>query len=78
MERLASKAVRNIYTDQTDRTHNTLVGDATGRKAYDIATGKRKPDLKPKNVMVTMILFREKRRTQRRSSKRRNKQEKSR
>ncbi len=33
---------------------------ATGRKALDIATGKRQPELKPKNVMVTMILFREK------------------
>ncbi len=57
--RLASKAARKIYTDKTDRSYNKLVGDAEGRKALNIATGFRKADLKPKNVMVTMILFRE-------------------
>ena len=60
METLASKAARNIYTEQTQNIYNKLVGYATGRKAFDIATGIRKPDLKLKNVMVTMILFREK------------------
>ena len=60
IERLASKAARKIYTDKTDRIYNKLVGDAQGRKALDIATGVRKADLEPKNVMVTMILFREK------------------
>ncbi len=60
MERPASKAARKIYTDKTDRIYNDLVGDAEGLKAFEIATGVLKPDLKPKNVMVTMILVREK------------------
>ena len=60
VERLASKEARKIHTDKTDRIYNKLVGDATGRKAFDVATGVRKPELKPQNVMVTMILFREK------------------
>ncbi len=60
VERVASKAVRKIYTDKTDKLYIKLVEDATGRKALNIAIGKRKSDVKPKNVMVTMILFREK------------------
>ncbi len=55
--RLASKAARNLYADKTDRIY-TLVGDATVRRAYVVASGKRKPDLKRKNIRVTMILFR--------------------
>ncbi len=59
MKTLASKAARSIYTDKTDRNYNKLVGVAPGRKAVDIATDIRKPDLKLKNAMVTMILSRQ-------------------
>ena len=60
VERLASKAARKIYTDKTDRIYNKLVGSASDRKALNVASGVRKADLVLKNVMVTMILFREK------------------
>ena len=60
VERLASKAVRKIFTDKTDKLYNKLVEDAAGRKTFDLASGKRKAEVKPQNVMVTMILFREK------------------
>ncbi len=60
IERLASKTARQIYTDKTDRIYNKLVGSASDRKTFDVATGVRKADLVLKNVVVTMILFREK------------------
>ncbi len=60
LERLASKAPRKIYTDKTNIIYNKSVEDATGRKALDTAAGKRMPELKPNNVMATMIIFREK------------------
>ena len=60
IERLASKTARKIYTDKTDRNYNKLVEAASGRKALDVATGVRKADLELKNIMVAMILFREK------------------
>ncbi len=60
IERLTSKAARNINTDKTDRVYNKLMEAASGRKPLEVATGVRKADLKPKNVMVTMILFGEK------------------
>ena len=60
IERLASKAARKIYTDKTDRIYNKLVESASDRKAFDVATGVRKAELELKNVMVTMILYREK------------------
>jgi hypothetical protein len=60
VERLASKTARKIYTDKSDKIYDKLVGDVAGQQASDVATGVRKPDLKPKNVMVTMIFFREK------------------
>ena len=60
VERLTSKTARKIFTDKTDKLYNKLVEDATGRKIFDLASGKRKADVKPQNVMVTMILFREK------------------
>ncbi len=56
MERFVSKGAREILADNADRIYNKLVRHATGRNLYDIATGNRKPDLKPKKVMVTMIL----------------------
>ncbi len=37
-----------------------MVEDATGRKTFDLASGKRKPEVEPQNVMGTIILFREK------------------
>ena len=60
IERLASNAARKIYTDKTDRIYNKLVESASDRKAFDVATGVRKAELELKNVMVTMILYREK------------------
>jgi hypothetical protein len=60
VDSLASKAARWSYADKANRIKQKLVGDARGRKAFDIATGIRKPDLKLKDVGVTMILFREK------------------
>ena len=60
VERLTRKNAQKIYTDKTVRIHNKLVESASDRKAFDVATGVRKADLKLKSVMVTMILFREK------------------
>jgi hypothetical protein len=59
VERLASEAARKICKDKTYLSYK-LVGDATGRKPFDIATGIRKPDPKLKNVMVKMILVKQK------------------
>ncbi len=47
-----------MYTDETDKIFNKLVKAAPLLKSFNILTGERRPDAKPKNVMVTMILFR--------------------
>ena len=62
MERLANRTAQKRYTDKTDNMYNKLTMDAEGRKAFDIASGVRKAEretLETKNVMVTMILYRE-------------------
>ena len=63
MERLANRTAQKRYTDKTDNMYNKLTMDAEGRKAFDIASGVRKAEretLETNNVMVTMILYREK------------------
>jgi hypothetical protein len=63
VERLVNRTAQKRYTDKTDNMYNKLTMNAEGRKASDIANGVRKADretLETKNVMVTMILYREK------------------
>jgi len=60
LERLTSKRTQKIFTDKTDRIFNKLVQEAPLQKGLNETLGKRKPDAKLKNVMSTMILFREK------------------
>ena len=60
VERLADRKTQKRFTDKTDNMYNKLTMNADGRKASDIANGVRKAELETKNVMVTMILYREK------------------
>ena len=45
--RLTSRTARKILTDKTDKMYNKLVEDPTSRKSFDLASGKRKPEVKP-------------------------------
>ncbi len=60
LECLACKSTWKIHTDKTDKIYNKLVKEAPQLKGLRVFSGKRKPDVKLKNVMVTMMLYREK------------------
>ena len=60
VDRLTSKRKDKRYTDKTNQLYNKITMNAEGQKDLDIASGVRKAALETKNVMVTMILYREK------------------
>ena len=60
VDRLTSKRKDKRYTDKTNQLYNKITMNAEGQKDLDIASGVRKAELETKNVMVTMILYREK------------------